>query len=239
MTPSIWTIRRADFSAAVLALMCAAIFLPTGAWADKAVEPVELSDIRGMRYCEFLLIYDDRVEIYNTSASDGCPADKWDALDVDALAAENGAVKAQLNGPKFWAVDAQNISLGETKSFGGIDARYGATLPLSAVGSGEGADPYTPFTSAKDQTFFVEAGQPVYQLTDAEGQTYLLNAYGGQVTDGDPSNLVDQLQPPEGWRFDIVTLDAPLTVEGSSDTPVHMVGDDLRQYYTRYEAGGQ
>ena len=204
------------------------------AYAEQHVEQITLTDIRGMRYCEFLLIFDDRVEIYNTAASAGCPADLWEAMDTAKLAEAHGATKAQLNGPKFWAMDGQTIGLGETKNFGGIDARYGATLPLSAVGSGEGATPYSPFTSAKMQSMVFEAGSPVYEVVDSEGNIYALNAYGAAVRDGDPANLADQLSPPEGWSFRVTTPTDDLTIVGSTDAPVHMVGDDMHQYYTRF-----
>lgn len=204
------------------------------AFAEKQVEQITLTDIRGMRYCEFLLIYEDRVEIYNTSASAGCPADLWDSMDTAKLAEAHSAVKAQLNGPKFWAMDEQTIGMGETKSFAGIDARYAATLPLSALGSGEGAAPYSPYTSAKLQTMVFKAGSPVYELVDADGNVYALNAYGAKVRDGDPGNLADQLSTANGWSFRVTTPSDNLIIEGSTDAPVQMVGDDLHQYYTRF-----
>jgi len=208
------------------------------AFADKDVEQITLKDIRGMRYCEFLLIFDDDVMIYNTSASNGCAEDKWKAMDVAALATEHGAKKAQLNGPHFWAMDEQTIGMGETKTFGGIDARYAATLPLSALGSGKGADPYVPYTSAKLQTMVFKAGNPVYELVDPDGKTYILNAYGDDV-DGDPANLTDQLSPAEGWNFRVSTLTDDLTIVGTDKKPVQMVGDDLRQYYTRFDSAAK
>ncbi len=207
--------------------------------AEEKLEPVELNDIRGMRYCEFLLIFDDRVDIYNTSDSAGCPDDLFKAIDVTKLAEEHGADKAQLNGPHFWAMDDQTVGMGETKTFGGIDARYAATLPLSAVGSGQGADPYKPYTSAKQQTMIFKAGSPVYELVDPEGNTYILNAYGAEVKDGDPANLANQLNPAEGWSFKVSTPTEDLNIEGSTDTPVQMVGDDLHQYYTLTGTGAQ
>lgn len=204
------------------------------AQTGKQTQPVTLTDIRDMRFCEFLLIFDDRVEIYNTSASAGCPADLWDAMDVDKLAETHGAAKVQLNGPKFWAMDEQTIALGGAKVFGGIEARYGATLPLSALGAGEGADPYAPYVSAKTQTMTFKAGGPVYELVDPDGNAYALNAYGPEVKDGDPNNLADQLSLAEGWSFRVVTPSEDLTIEGSTDKPVDMVGDDMHQYYTRF-----
>lgn len=212
--------------------------MATGAAAaDRKMETVTVEDIRGMRYCEFLLIFEDRVDIYNTTANDGCPEDKWRAMDAAALATEYGAKAAQLNGPKFWAADDQTLVLGETAAFGGIDARYAATLPIAALGAGEGADPYVGFTSSKKQTLVYKAGAPIYELIDAKGNAYVLNAYGAKVEGGDLANLAEQLSPAEGWSFRVTTPSEDVVVEASVDVPVQMVGDDLRQYYSLYSTG--
>lgn len=205
--------------------------------AEQQMEDIMLEDIRGMRYCEILLILDHGVDIYNTSANDGCPDDKWQAMDTDAIAAAHGAKEARLNGPKFWAPDAQTVKFGETKTFGGIDARYAATLPLSALGAEEGVDAYTGFTSSKKQTLIFKAGLPVYELVDAEGNAYALNAYGDAVQGGDPATLADQISLAEGWSFRVTTPDEDLIVAPPTDGPTQMVGDDMRQYYTRIDAG--
>ncbi len=203
--------------------------------AQQDISPVTLTDIRGMKFCEFLLIFDDHIDIYNTSNADGCPEDKWMAMDTDSIAANHGAGAAQLNGPHFWAMDQQTIGLGETRTFGGIRAGYAATLPLAALGSGKGADPYSPYVSAKLQTMVFRAGEPIYQLVGPDGGVYVLNAYGEEVTDGDPANLAEQLSPADGWQFQVSVPEEDLTIEGTSDTPVDMVGDDMHQYYTRME----
>ncbi len=207
--------------------------------AEEKVEPVELNDIRGMRYCEFLLIFDDRIDVYNTSDSAGCPEDLFKAIDVAKLAEAHGANKAQLNGPHFWAMDEQTLGMGGTKTFSGIEARYAASLPLSAIGAGTGSDPYKPYTAAKQQTMIFKAGNPVYELVDPDGNTYALNAYGAEVKDGDPANLANQLKPAEGWSFKVNTPSEDLTIEGSTDEPVQMVGDDFHQYYTRFGTAAQ
>ena len=215
-------------------LFFAACFTPLAALADQDIESVTITDIRGMRYCEFLLIYEDRVVIYNTSASaGGCPASIWDSLNVDELAKAHGAVKAQLNGPKFWAADEQILGVGEARDFGGIEARYAATLPLEAVGSGEGSDPYAPFITRKDQKLIYKKGQPVYELVDKDGKVFVLNAYGSKVKDGDPANLANQLSPPEGWTFRVRVLEDDLIKIHRSDAPSGMVGDDFHQYYSQ------
>ncbi len=211
----------------------AVAWVPTAGTTQHKMETLTLSEIRGMRYCEFLLVFDHGIDVYNTSASDGCPEDKWAVMDTAALAKELGAKKVLLNGPKFWAMDEQEFQLGETKTLGGIDARYGATLPLATVGSGEG-DAYTGFTSSKKQTMVFKAGRPVYELIGPEGYAYILNAYGGAVKDGDPANLKDQLSPADGWSFRVATPAENLIVAAPEGIPTQMVGDDMKQYYTRH-----
>jgi hypothetical protein len=214
-------------------VVTAAALSPSITKAMQKMDPVTITDMRGMRYCEFLLIYEDRVEVFNTSGSaGGCPAEIWDVLDTNELAKAHGAIKAQLNGPKFWAADEQVMGLGTIKDFGGIEARYAATLPLSAIGAGEGSDPYAPFTTKKEQKLTYLKGQPVYELVDKNGSAFVLNAYGAKVEGGDPANLADQLSPAEGWTFRVRVLDEDFVKIHKGDTPSKMVGDDLHQYYS-------
>lgn len=211
----------------------------TSAAAEQVLEDLTIKDFREMRYCEFLLIYDDQVVIYSTTGSSDCAEDKRQALDIPALAKENDAKNDQLDGPKYWAMYAQTLELGDKKSIGGTDARYAATLPISALGAGEGSDPYVGFTNSKKQTMVFEAGKPMYELVDDKGKSRVPNAYGSKVRDGDPGYLADKLSPPEGLRFEIVTPAKSVAIEASTDAPVQMVGDDLHQYYTLFDQNSQ
>jgi hypothetical protein len=40
--------------------------------------------------------------VYNTFPLNDCPAELWEKLDAKAIATENGAVAALLNGPRYW-----------------------------------------------------------------------------------------------------------------------------------------
>ena len=208
---------------------------PLAAFEPKPVEPMTLTDVRGMRFCEFVLVYEDRLEIYNTSASAGCPAEIWSTLTTADIAAEHGAKDARLNGPKFWAMDEQTVGFGESQVFGGIEARYAASLPLASLGSGKGADPYAPYVTQKSQNMVFGAGNPVYELVDPDGNVFVMNAYGDKVNDGDPANLASQLTLPEGWTFRVRVTDDDLVIDQRIDTPSKMVGDDFDQYYSMIE----
>lgn len=214
-------------------MVVASVLVPSLTLAEQKTEPLTITDMRGMRYCEFLLIYEDRVDVFNTTGSDGgCPVKIWDTLDTDELAKAHVASKVQLNGPKFWAADEQVLGLGASRDFNGIKARYAATLPLAAISEGEGSDPYLPFTTKKEQKLVYKQGQPVYELVDSNGGVFVLNAYGAKVKDGNPANLADQLSPAEGWTFRVRVLDKDLIKVHEADSPSKMVGDDFHQYYS-------
>src|SRR6266487_3341482 len=92
-----------------------------------------ITEMRNMRYGEFLVVKPGGVEVYNSTGLSDCPAELWNALDLEKLARQFGALKVQLNGPEYWMADSQTSRFGETASFGGIDARWVATLDLAVV----------------------------------------------------------------------------------------------------------
>src|SRR5690348_9728831 len=82
-------------------------------------------DIRGDRYAEIFLVGGDPTAedlvaaIYNTQGrntatgtGDSAPRELLDALDLDALAREHGALSAVLNGPRLWCLDWMDVMVG-------------------------------------------------------------------------------------------------------------------------------
>jgi hypothetical protein len=65
-----------------------------------------IDDVFGKRYGEALLVRvaksGPEATVYNTFPLNDCPAELWDRLDAKAIAAENGAVTALLNGHRHW-----------------------------------------------------------------------------------------------------------------------------------------
>lgn len=220
------------FLVGVLATAGAA--LASAALADDSnkVESITLTDIRGMVFCEFLLITETEVTIYNTSANGECDLDVFSKLDPAQIAKDHGVKNAQLNGPKYWIMDEQTLGLGESKTFGGIDARYAATLPLASLGSGEGADPYKPYVTKKAQRMVFRAGLPVYELVDADGNAFVMNAFGDKVPDNDPAKLDGVMPVQEGWTYRVRIPDTDLVIDQKGDVESQMVGDGFHQYYS-------
>jgi hypothetical protein len=101
--------------------------------ADDDVTMID--DVFGKRYGEVLLVRGaesgPEATVYNTFPLNDCPAQLWDRLDAKAIAAENGAVTALLNGPRPWlmsGIGKQGREAQERKSFGGIEMIRQATV---------------------------------------------------------------------------------------------------------------
>ena len=141
---------------------------------NNEIQTVTLENARNKRYGEIFVIKQSGVEVYNTTGLNDCPAELWDTLDLEAIKKEHGALSVQKNGPHFWMMDWQELQMGDKASFGGLEARWAARAPLSAVQKGAaGAEPYKVYTPAKTQKMVYSKGKPVYELVDPEGNAYV------------------------------------------------------------------
>jgi hypothetical protein len=137
---------------------------------------------RNMRFGEILVVKQSGVEVYNTTGLNDCPAELWDSLDLDAIAKQFGALKVQKNGPHYWMMDSQTVSLGEKATFGGLEARWAATLDLATVQkAATGSEPYKVFTPKKTQKMVYAKGKPVYELVDPDGNVYVMQAHEEEI----------------------------------------------------------
>ena len=85
-------------------------------------------DVFGLRYGEVLLVRmgasGPEAAVFNSFPLNDCPAQLWNALDAEAIAKDNGAVAALLNGPRYWlmsGIEKNTSAPQQTMSFGGID----------------------------------------------------------------------------------------------------------------------
>ena len=224
-------------SIAAVTTLAAAIALPAIAkdlTADRETKAYELKDTRNYRFCEMIVIGPKWAEAYNTSASNECPPDQWNALDNDALSAEFESQGMLLNGPKYWMMDSQVVRLGGTQTFGGIEAQWAATLPSAGL-SEEGGNPYEVFKPNKIQKMVYDAGKKVYEIVDAEGHAYVLQARGPQFNLEDLETMGDQMKNlPEGWSYRVRVLEKDLVLDlDPAKATIYAVGDEFYQYYTR------
>jgi hypothetical protein len=200
------------------------------------------NDVFGKRYGEVLLIRmsesgpeaGPEAVVYNTFPLNDCPAALWDALDAETLARENGAVGALLNGPRYWLMSGIEKHATEpqpTKSFGGIDMIEQATVQMAS----NNPAPYSVNMVDRRAKFTFDAGRPVFELIDPDGQRWVMQTYS-QVVDksltlDDLAGLGSRLKLPQGWRFETRTLTSPLVVD-TTGRKAHVLQDDLTNTYS-------
>jgi len=195
-------------------------------------------DIFGKRYGEVLLVTigesGPKATVYNTFPLNDCPAQLWDKLDADALARENDAVAALLNGPRYWLMSSiDKVATGpqETKTFGGIEMIRQATVQLAS----QNPAPYSVNKVARHTVFHFDAGRPVFELVAPDGQRWVMQTWS-QIVDAklgleDLPGLGRRLNLPEGWRYETRVLTERLSVDTSTQD-AHVMQDDLTNTYS-------
>ena len=197
-----------------------------------------MTDVFGKRYGEVLLVRMNEngpeATVYNTFPLNDCPAELWGALDAAAIAKDNGAVAALLNGPRYWLMSGIEKKAGSpqpTASFGGIEMIEQATVQLSSTNP----QPYSVNKVDRKAIFTFDAGRPVFELIDPEGQRWVMQTWS-QVADkelalDDLPGLASRLTLPEGWSYQTRTLTSPLVVD-TTDREAHVLQDELTNSYT-------
>jgi len=199
-----------------------------------------ISDMRGVRYGEVLAVMsrDEKLQadVYGTQMINDCPAELWDTLNADEIAKDMGALFVKLNGPRYWMLDGLGTKVAFVepvmREFNGLLMRRIATVDL---GDTPASLSYEERYVNRGAVFFFDAGSVVYELINAEGKAYIMQAYCVGV---DPtlnqSNLGDlagRLKLPAGWIFKSRILDEELVVD-TTDHAATVVQDELENTYT-------
>jgi hypothetical protein len=156
--------------------------------------------------------------LYNTYLLNDCPDDAWNALDAPTIQTEHMADTVILNGPRYWLMDAfvNSQLLDPTPvTFGSLEMRLAGVVELSLADVMGGQKTYSPISVARTTSWIYEAGKPVYELVDPEGQIFDMQSYSVQQvpqTEGSLADLGNGLMLPAGWAFRSRALDAALTV---------------------------
>lgn len=197
-----------------------------------------MTDVFAKRYGEVLLVRMNEngpeATVYNTFPLNDCPAELWGALDGAAIAKDNGAVGALLNGPRYWLMSGIEKKAGSpqpTASFGGIEMIEQATVQLSSTNP----QPYSVNKVDRKAIFTFDAGRPVFELIDPEGKRWVMQTWS-QVVDkelamDDLPGLASRLTLPEGWSYHTRTLTSPLVVD-TTEREAHVLQDELTNSYT-------
>lgn len=198
----------------------------------------QTGDVFGKRYGEVLLVHigeeGPEATVYNSFPLNDCPAQLWDALDADLVARQNDAVAALLNGPRYWlmsSIEKDAAGPQEITSFGGIDMIRQATVKLSSMNPA----PYSLNRVDRRTVFTFDAGRPVFELIDADGQRWVMQTFSqivdANLTIDDLAGLGERLNLPTGWRYETRTLTEPLSVD-TTNRDAHVTQDDLANSYS-------
>ena len=198
----------------------------------------QAADLSGKRYGEVLLVTPGdagpTAAVYNSFPLNECPAELWSALDPQAIATENGAAAALLNGPRYWLMNAiEKTPQGPrvTKTFGGIEMIQQATVLLSSMNPA----PYSVNEVSRHTVFVFNAGEQVYELVDPDGQRWVMQSWS-QVADpnlsrADLPGLASRLNLPTGWTYQPRVLTGELRID-TTTRPAHVTQDDLSNSYS-------
>jgi hypothetical protein len=197
-----------------------------------------IGDVFGKRYGEVLLVRNTEsgpeATVYNTFPLNDCPADLWDKLDATAIAAENGAVAALLNGPRYWlmsGIDKRDRENLEHRTFGGLEMIRQATVKLASMNPA----PYQPNLVNRQALFTFDAGRELYELIDPDGRRWVMQTWSQTIDPvlslADLPGLGHRLSLPPGWRYEARTPTSTLRVDTTNqDTSVAQ--DDLANSYS-------
>ncbi len=197
-----------------------------------------IGDVFGKRYGEVLLVRagesGPEACVYNTFPLNDCPAELWDKLDAEAIAAENGAVAALLNGPRYWLMsgigkrDREDL---EHKTFGGLETLRQATVKLSSMNP----SPYQTNRVNRKALFTFDAGREIYELIDPDGRRWVMQTWSQTVDPtlslADLPGLASRLSLPAGWRYEPRTLTSTLRVD-TTEYDACVTQDDLANSYS-------
>jgi hypothetical protein len=217
--------------------------------APAATDPTATSNpnypdgLRGVRYCEVLLVHPGEggiiADVWNTMGHSDCPQADWEQLDAAAIATERGVPIALLNGPRYWTLDSIQATMQHTapvSSFGTIEMFLAATVVLGATVPDQ--TPYVAHGVNRDTVFVFDAGSEIYELTDTDGVHYVMQSYSQQT---DPmmdasrlATLGDTLNLPKGWTYSVITLDDELDVY-DTDGVAFVLQDELHNSYQRLD----
>jgi hypothetical protein len=216
--------------------------------ADKAtstttVNRQERTDLRGARYCELMLVSEgeDGFEgvVYTTQGLNECPQEQWEALDLANIAKEQGALFAVPNGPRHLTLDSVSIVLADEPTrmtFGEIEM-----VEVALVNIGDelaGWPTYTEKSVVRDTVFSFNRGSEIYELVNPDGTRYVMQSRS-QIVDptlneAGLAGLGGRLMLPDGWTFEVRTLEQDLDVL-DTDGLATVVQDELLNTYQRID----
>jgi hypothetical protein len=231
--------RRLATSACLLALAV----LAAGALRARAAAPSRgslhrVTHVFGLRYCELLLVHTSPkgliADVYNTFGLNTCPARRWHAINLAAVAKRTHALTAVPNGPRFWLmneIDKQRSGAAVVKNLGGLPMIEEATVAVGA-----NTRPYSVHRVDRTTVFVFNAGATIYELRARDGARWVMQSYSRQIdptlTRSGLTRLGSRLQLPAGWTYATRRLTHRLRIV-TVNTAAQVLQDNLDNTYSR------
>ena len=214
-----------------------------GASSTSAGTAPPQTGLRDARYCEIIPTWTQgntvTTKVYNTLSYNDCPAVRWNAITERQVNGELGSESAKWNGPRHWVMDTIQASgssaTNETITVNSVTFGIRAVITTDAGEPTVGDQFYVPNQVNRTTTFTYDDGEPVFELTDPDGNVYMMQSYA-QIVDRNLSydqlpDLGSQLELPAGWTYASRTLteDYDLMADGLA----YVVNDNLANSYQR------
>jgi haloalkane dehalogenase len=200
------------------------------------------------RNCELhVIMMEDGQLVFNvwhTAGLNNCPPDAWATIDTDAIREELGAVSVMKDGPRYPLANRASFATltdeAIIRTFGTLEMQLFARLELNMAdmaargGSADEAQTsYNPSSIQRNTAMTYDAGDTVYVIVDTDGNQYIMISYSQEIdptlSRDDLLTLDNRLNLPEGWRYEVRTLDSPLNVISDGITTV--ISDEFANVY--------
>lgn len=247
-----------------VALFATTLFSASSALAAYPVSngPTPVSDLYDFQYCEVLLNVPSSTSgkpVFNTTGYDNCS--NYSTLTAKAIVkAYNdiytvgnsyglpaGAVGILQDWPRNWVYDSASEEIPPGTSEYLILDVPGEDVPDTTFGfvgfnTNISGDPYVPSNVQRIATWTYNSGNLIYQLTDPEGNFYVMQSYARFI---DPDLNIEDLQDvpymksvmglPEGWDYSVAQLTQEF--ENISDGDAVLIQDGLGDSYMQVVPG--
>lgn len=209
---------------------------------------IHVEGLRGHLFCEVGLITgtgeDDAIaNVWNTTGASDLTAEQLDALDADALARENGALRAWIGPVRHWVIDEIDVrEAGDDRRFGDITGTWTGAMEAASMTPTAVQGSYSPGYVYCGNTFTYHQGSEVYVLDAPDGEAFVMESFTRRwdpgLTEDNLAHLGGRLDLPDGWGFRTEVLERDMAVSTAShDNLAHLVQDNLHNLYQGSDAG--
>ncbi len=195
--------------------------------------------MRGERYCEIILSKKiTSYAIYNTLGLNDCPENLWDKLTVAQVKQETGFSFVHLNGPRYWVIDGfnhSNLVNPTIKTINGLAMRKAGELHIKWTELMKSSFPYHQHAVKRQINWLYEAGKPVYELIDANGEVFVMQSYSIQKSPQTEQSLTElgtTLKLPKDWIFKTGILKKAESIQSINNLAI-VIQDNLENTYQK------